>query len=229
MATTKNGRHRERLRGNPNMDLLHRARDKSRAEAPRKANGKTYNKYKFAKLMNAEYGAVKTYGGMSKEFRLPGALRSELVQKQIMKYLREGLPYTTECAYAGVKVPVFLQTLEKGKAGFSKVHRKFYRRVLKAQAAGEIRAFRDLKKHRSSDWRVNAWHLERVWPEKYGRVDRIRAENRTTIAVTTESKKELADKVLIDDTARELARRLIDGSAQLHFNEALPAPEKVDA
>lgn len=221
---TKNGRVREQLDRRKDPEHVARmtaGRKRAAAAAPRKSNGKLKLDYRIANVLNAEYKSIRTINPLRK-YRLPIILRNLFVRKRILKQLRMGIPYTTVCSSNGIAPNLFLETLERGKNGFSKAHAKFYKEVCKAEANGEINILKRLRRHSSSDWRVNAWQLERIWPEKYGRVDRIRAETRATVNVTTDTKKELGTKVISDDIARELARRMIDGDAQLHFN-ALPA------
>ena len=167
----------------------------------------------------------KLYGGPPSSHRLPAFQTDPNLAKRICKAIAEGFPYMTVCAHLGVRVTTFLTWLERGKNGYAPEYVKFYRSVCRAEATGEMNILRRLRRHASSDWRVSAWQLERLWPEKYGRVDRIRAESRATISITTDAKRNLGAQVVQDDVARELARRMIDGEAQLHFN-ALPAPKQ---
>lgn len=233
MGTTKSGRVRERLPRTISED--HKAKLKkglreAQARAPKKPNGKIVSNYKFRTLVDEPtiIGPVsKTYGGVVSEHK-PAFLRYPALRKRMIKYIRLGYPYTTVCNYCGVKSAQFLVWLEKGKNGYNEEYVRFYKDVCKAEAKGEMEILKKLRKHSSADWRVSAWQLERMWPEKFGRVDRIRAETRATISVTTDAKKNLGTKVTNDEVARELARRMIDGDEKVGFN-ALPAPERSDA
>jgi hypothetical protein len=236
MAKTKSGRTRVRLEPRTitkdHVKKLHKGLREARARAPKKPNGKTAALYKYRNLIDNPPEVigpvVKTYGGQTSQHRDPLFVTDPPLRKRIIKLLRQGFIYTTVCNYVGVRINTFLAWLERGKAGYSRPYIKFYRSVCRAEAVGEMNILRKMRRHSSSDWRVSAWQLERIWPEKYGRVDRIKAETRSTISVTTDAKKSLGTKVIQDDVARELARRMIDGEAQLHFN-SLPAPERADA
>lgn len=166
----------------------------------------------------------KAYGGPSIDHRMPAFQKDPNLGKRLCKAIAEGFPYTTVCNHLGIRIPTFLLWLERGRNGYAPEYVRLYRSVCRAEAVGEMNILRRLRRHAASDWRVSAWQLERLWPEKYGRVDRIRAETRSTIQITADTKKNLGAQVVQDDVARELARRMIDGEAQLHFN-ALPAPE----
>jgi transposase len=234
MAKLKSGRQRIRLpvyEDPEHMRKMWAGNRKARAEAPRKANGRIMINHRYRRLLDSEHilGPVsKTYGGQTELNRAPVFVRDPVMRKRVVKFISMGYPYTTVCNFVGIKHSQFLAWLEKGKNGHNEDYIRFYRAVCRAEARGEMAILQKLRQHASADWRVSAWQLERIWPEKYGRVDRIRAETRSTISVTTDSKKDLGTKVIQDDVARELARRMIDGDAQLHFN-ALTVPESADA
>lgn len=207
------------------------ARDKSFKEAPRSKRGRILPGYAYKGLLDGyrETGREPKVIAPNDMSRPPMFVMQPSLGKRIIRLIKKGYPFTTVCRYCGVTPKTFKDWLERGKAGQSRDYIKFYENVARAEAYAEMRILRKLQGHENADWRVSAWQLERRWPEHWSKKDRITAEMHVNATVNVDSKENLGRSVVQDDAARELARRLIDGSDFSYA--ALPEPmfEEEDA
>lgn len=208
------------------VEAMGKARDKSYKEAPRTARGKILNGYSYKAVLEGyrENGLQPTVIGPGSNVK-PAFVVQPNLGKRIVRLIRKGYPYTTVCRYCGITPKTFRDWLDRGREGFSIEYVEFYEAVAKAEAFAEMRTLNKLKTHENADWRVSAWQLERRWPEHWSKKDRMVAENAVNVTVNVDSKESLSQKVVTDDAARELARKLIDGDA-FDYNKALPAPNQ---
>lgn len=203
-----------------------KARDKSYKEAPRTPKGKIVNGYGYKAVLEGyrENRLEPTVIGPGSNVKPAFVLQPNL-GKRIVRLIRKGYPYTTVCRYCGIAPKTFRDWLDRGRDGFSIEYVEFYEAVAKAEGYAEMRTLNKLKSHENADWRVSAWQLERRWPEHWSKKDRMVAEMHVNATVNVDSKEGLGQKVVTDEAARELARKLIDGDA-FDYNAALPAPSK---
>jgi hypothetical protein len=81
---------------------------------------------------------------------------------------------------------------------------RFFDEVLIARAAGEMKLVGQIDDAATHDWRAAAWRLERMFPERYGRVDRVVA------SLEAEGDEEVAETEEVKALARrDLALRVI--------------------
>lgn len=207
------------------IEAMGKARDKSYKEARAKSNGRIPNGYKYKEVLEGyrENGLQPTIVGPGSNVK-PAFVVQPSLGKRIVRLIRKGYPYTTVCRYCGITPKTFRDWLERGRDGFSMDYVKFHEDVAKAEAFAEMRTLNKLKSHENADWRVSAWQLERRWPEHWSKKDRLTAEMHVNATINVDSKESLGSKVLIDDAARDLARKLIDGEAFSY--DALPAPSQ---
>lgn len=205
-------------------DPMMKARDKSFKGAPRSKSGRITPGYKYKQLLEGyrENGIEPTIIEANSISKKPAFVVQPSLGKRIAKLIRKGYPYTTVCRYCGITPKTFKDWLEKGRAGYNADYIDFYESIAKAEAFAEMRIVKKLQTHENSDWRVSAWQLERRWPEHWSKKDRVVAETHVNATINVDSKESLGKKVIEDGTARELARRLIDGSDD--FSRSLPAP-----
>jgi hypothetical protein len=228
--TKKTGRQRVRLSKsteNQSVEAMHAGQRKAHKKAPRRENGKVIQGYKYKELLEGyrENNLEPTVlTGQSRSLQVPMFVQQPNLENRIVKLVRKGVPYTTVCRYVGITPKTFKDWLEKGKNGYTREHVRFYERVARAEAHAEMKILQSLRAHSKADWRVSAWQLERRWPEHWAKKDRVIAETHVSGNLVVDSKQELGKAVTHDDAARELARKLIDGT---DFSYArLPAPER---
>lgn len=97
------------------------------------------------------------------------------IEKKICDYLKEGNYRETAAEMAGIGTTTFYNWLKKGKEAKRKSKfREFRDAVKKAEAFAESYHLQKLRKAGDKgNWQANAWYLERKFPEKWGRKDKL--------------------------------------------------------
>jgi hypothetical protein len=99
------------------------------------------------------------------------------LQEKILLHLRVGAYVETAAACAGIHKDTFYEWMKKGARG-QKPYAAFAEAVHKAIADSESRDLATILKASTKYWVAAAWRLERRFPEKYGRFDRMKVEGR---------------------------------------------------
>jgi hypothetical protein len=109
---------------------------------------------------------------------MPRQARSKLtpeLQEKILLHLRVGAYVETAAACAGIHKDTFYEWMKKGARGMAP-YAAFAAAVNKAVAESESRDLATILKAAQSQWQAAAWRLERRFPEKYGRNDRLKVD-----------------------------------------------------
>ncbi len=151
--------------------------------------------------MKQKNAITKTLGPKSK--------LNKRTSKIIVESLRQGLAITRACVLVGITPPTFYRWLELGQKNVSKKYRDFYLECRKAEVECENRCIQvvqdaaqgkltsqkekkvvledgtervkevETKKH-APDWKAAMTFLERKYPERWGRYDRLRVGSDST-------------------------------------------------
>jgi hypothetical protein len=97
------------------------------------------------------------------------------LQEKLLLHLRVGAYVETAAACAGIHKDTFYEWMKKGARGVAP-YASFAAAVNKAVAESESRDLATILKAAQSQWQAAAWRLERRFPEKYGRNDRIKLD-----------------------------------------------------
>jgi hypothetical protein len=97
------------------------------------------------------------------------------LQEKILLHLRVGAYVETAAACAGIHKDTFYEWMKKGARGIAP-YAAFADAVHKAIAESESRDLATVLKASTKYWQAAAWRLERRFPEKYGRNDRVKVE-----------------------------------------------------
>lgn len=130
----------------------------------------------------------------------------------IINAIAEGCPHDTAAALAGIAESTFYAWIEKGEGYQTGLYRDFADNVKQARAKAEAdRIARINKAGKEGDWKADAWYLERVYAEKYGR-RYISADLNHSGEVTNrheyEDTQTLITKLQDDPEGRELLKQL---------------------
>lgn len=88
--------------------------------------------------------------------------------ERILNAIRLGLSIVDACEFAGIPRASYYEYKEKGEAG-QEPYKGFADALKKALIEREMRLLSNLERQ-SENWVVSAWRLERMFPEKYGRL-----------------------------------------------------------
>ena len=92
---------------------------------------------------------------------------TEEARRKILWALRLGNYRVAAAEYAGVSDRTLCAWLAKGRDEEEGLYADFYRDVLEAERAAEIRALGVIQQAAQKDWKAAAWFLERKFPERY--------------------------------------------------------------
>ena len=102
----------------------------------------------------------------------PTKLTNE-VQERICDVLRAGNYQDAACGYVGISENTYYQWLKKGETG-QQPYADFREAVRRARAEAELRNVTLINRAaQSGQWQAAAWHLERSFPRKWGRMERL--------------------------------------------------------
>lgn len=95
------------------------------------------------------------------------------VQDSIIKSVRAGAYLETAAAYAGIDKYLLLRWLKIGRARPKGVYGRFVEAIERAWAESEIRDVHAIGKATEHSWQAAAWRLERRFPKRWGRQERV--------------------------------------------------------
>lgn len=107
---------------------------------------------------------------------MPGGRPSKLtpeLQARICEAIRAGNYIETAAAYAGVHKATLYDWLKRGANANAGKFREFSDAVEKALADAEARDVALIAKAATEHWQAAAWRLERKFPDKWGRRQRL--------------------------------------------------------
>ena len=80
--------------------------------------------------------------------------------------------------------------MEKGEHATTGIYRQFYDAVKEAEQTAELACLAEIRQDGS--WQSKAWVLERRYPERWGRKDRLDSNVNSTVEVTFNAVKEMS-------------------------------------
>lgn len=95
------------------------------------------------------------------------------IQEAIITALRSGAYIETAAAYAGISKSTFYEWLRIGARGENKKLAQFSGAVKRALAESELRDLAVVNRAAATSWQAAAWKLERKFPDRWGRRDRV--------------------------------------------------------
>lgn len=129
----------------------------------------------------------------------PAKINNE-IQEKIIKAIQAGNYIETAAAYAGINKSTLYDWLKRGEREKQRVAKnskykirkqeaqfvEFSNAVEKALADAEMRDVLIIGKAAEEQWQAAAWRLERKFPDKWGRRDKINMEHAGNIKVDVE-------------------------------------------
>lgn len=98
------------------------------------------------------------------------------VQEKICEYVRQGLTYEIAARAAGISESTFYRWRERGEKARGGKFREFWEALKRAEAEAEQRLVERILSASSDTWQAAAWILERRYPDRWGRKDRVKHE-----------------------------------------------------
>lgn len=102
-------------------------------------------------------------------------LTNELMKEAEM-LLRAGNYTETVCDYLGIHRSTWYKWLAEGEHAKSGLKREFFDTIKKAESTAEIRNVNIVQKAAEEDWKAAMTYLERKFPQRWARRDKISAD-----------------------------------------------------
>ncbi|NOZ27976.1 MAG: transposase [Chloroflexi bacterium] len=100
------------------------------------------------------------------------------VQEKICNFVRQGLTYEVAARAAGISESTFYRWRRRGEGARSGKFRQFWEALKKAEAEAESSLVQQIQKEaRGGTWQAAAWILERRYPERWAKRDRVEHEH----------------------------------------------------
>lgn len=149
----------------------------------------------------------------------PTALTDQ-VKNTIVQALLHGAYIETAVAHAGVTRESYYEWMRRGSKG-DEPFKTFADAITKAIGDAEMWDLAVISKAaQEGNWQASAWRLERKFPRKWGRLDRIEATVNQNVVV--EQRRTFALEILKHDAASEAIEVLAAMSAQLKLKASGP-------
>lgn len=97
---------------------------------------------------------------------------NDTLQKNICNDIKAGVPITHAAVMHGIDISTFYNWYNKGKKAKSGTFRDFYLEVEEAKSVAIALRVRRIYQAGETDWKSDAWWLERVDPDNFGRKDK---------------------------------------------------------
>lgn len=154
-------------------------------------------------ILNIKGGYVMT---TTKKRGRPNKLTIEM-QNKLCAYIAEGQYITTACRLVGVDYATMRRWILQGEQDMSGKFYEFQEAISQAEALAEAERVKlILQAGKYDDWKANAWYLERKFPEKWGRKDRI--DSHVTSEHTERKEHYIEHQIESDPETVELVRQL---------------------
>jgi len=133
----------------------------------------------------------------------PTKLTPEL-QEKILQAVRAGNYIETAAVYAGINKTTLYDWLKRGARAKSGKFREFSNALEKALAEAEVRDVAIIAKAAQEQWQAAAWRLERKYPCRWGRRDKLEHTAKVTVE-RDDSISKLGQEVLKNPKLAQLA------------------------
>jgi transposase len=176
----------------------------------KRAKARQYYVLRLNALISGSKGREKMATKKEKPMGRPTKL-TQPIHDLIVKYIKAGNYVETAAAAAGINKSTLYDWLKRGQQDKSGIYADFSNAVEMAMALSEIDLLDKLRKHDADSAQPIEWRLERRFPERWGRKDKITAD------ITSTEKEEIIfeQKLTADPEARELLRQLFRKQMEL--------------
>lgn len=101
----------------------------------------------------------------------PTKLTPELLEK-ISGYVEAGNFVDIACQACGINRSTYYRWKNRGETNNKGIYHDFCNTIKKAEAVGEVSHVEKIREGKSG-WQSSAWWLERRFPDRWGKVDRV--------------------------------------------------------
>lgn len=102
-------------------------------------------------------------------------------QNELVKLIKAGNYLETAAAYVGLHPDTVREWLRRGRREAKGKHREFSVVIQRAEAFAESSALLRIRAAGQMSWQAEAWYLERKFPAKWGRWERVTHDTATDV------------------------------------------------
>lgn len=143
-------------------------------------------------------------------------LTAELI-RECEQLIRAGNYAKVVAQYLGISETTWYRWMQEGEQAKSGLKREFWESVKKAETVAEIRNVNVIQKAAEEDWKAAMTYLERKFPERWGRKERLDAnlthQGKDGGPIKTESTINLEN---LSDAELTALERIIEKSSEPH-------------
>ena len=100
---------------------------------------------------------------------------SEVIQNAMVEAIEAGNYASTAAESVGIGESTHYRWMKQGEEGIEP-YRGYWEAIKKAEAQAEMSAVQNIQTHSADNWTASAWYLERKFPDKWGRKDKLTQE-----------------------------------------------------
>ena len=123
-------------------------------------------------------------------------------QKKLISYIKAGSYVETACNAVGISKVTFYDWLKRGKK--EEFYLNFLNAIKKAKAEAEIRNIAIVQKAAEKSWPAAMTWLERKYPQRWGRKDRLEVKSKKTVLTKQIIEFHREEKKLTEDERKQL-------------------------
>lgn len=143
-------------------------------------------------------------------------LTQELIDEAV-KLIKAGNYNETVCQFLGIHKSTWYKWLQEGEAAKSGLKREFFDSIKKAESHSEIRNVQVIQKAaQDGNWQAAMTYLERKFPDKWGRKDKISSDVNHSGEIQKKEEHTVTHKI---DMYEEAFNRVVERSSNVKLDE----------
>jgi len=99
------------------------------------------------------------------------------VKAKIVQAISQGNYYEAACSYAAISYQTLRNWKEQGESDGNGEYFDFFESIKKAEAQAELRLVQEWQKHIPNNWQAIATFLERRYPDRWSKRERVALEH----------------------------------------------------
>jgi len=143
------------------------------------------------------------------------------LQEEVVKRIRAGNYIQVSCEAVGIGVSTYFEWLKKGEEG-KKPYTEFTEAIKKAESEAQVNYVATVASHATDQWQAAAWCLERRFPDKWGRRDRLDIKGE----ITAEKKVDKIEEKFSHMTEKELNQHVNKISEKMLYGGTIEEKKK---
>jgi hypothetical protein len=143
------------------------------------------------------------------------------LQEEVVKRIRAGNYIQVACEAVGISHTTYFNWIKKGEEG-KRPYVEFLEAVKKAESEAQVNYVATVASHARDQWQAAAWWLERRFPDKWGRKDRLDIKGE----ITAEKKVDKIEEKFAHMSESELNQHVFKLSEKMLYGGTIEEKKK---